>query len=81
MNKIEAAINLDYKSPDDEDVTLEVNMDKLSGQLSVLLDGMYFAHIHVCEDLKVSITFQELIGGQPRPHFEINLRELLEKNK
>jgi hypothetical protein len=81
-NKVEASINLDYKSDDDEEVGLEIMMDGQSAQLNVMLDGTYYAHVYINEKLELQIQFAELIGDKERrKDTKINLPALLEAIK
>ena len=79
-NKIDAAIDFDSRSEDDEEVSVSIIMDQTSAQLVVLRDGTYFADIHVDERMVLDISYSDLWSKTNRGKaMKIDLRRMLEK--
>jgi len=78
MNKVDAAIDLSGVNEDGENVGVGIIMDESSAQFNILVDGIYFAHVHVDEKLKLEISFSDLIGKTERGKaIEVDLKGLL----
>jgi hypothetical protein len=57
-------------------------LDQESGQLSILKDGTYFAHLYIGADLKLKISYQELVGHKNFNRgevAEVDLQEVLSR--
>jgi len=80
MYKVDATIEFDSRSDEDEEISTSIIMDQDSAQLSVLRDGTYFVDVHVDERMVLDVSYSALWSKIPRGKaMKIDLRQMLEK--